>query len=179
MKGWTPLIVGTALVLVALVVFSVLGTMPWTGNDRRGTWGPGMRPRGAGPSEFASNGERIYFTARSGSSEPIGFTEGPHWFQMHGGSCVSCHGPDGRGGVRVPMTDQIAPDIRYSTLTSAEHETEGGEEHPPYTEEMLGRAITDGLDPAGEPLSWVMPRWRMSERDLSDLVDYLKSLDGR
>jgi hypothetical protein len=37
------------------------------------------------------------------------------------------------------------------------------------------RAITEGVDPAGEPLDLTMPRWQMSERDLDDLLEFLKT----
>lgn len=50
-------------------------------------------------------------------------------------------------------------------------------EHPPYTEETLKRAIAQGVNPADEPLAWPMPCWRMSDEDLVDLIDYLKTLD--
>lgn len=173
MKGIELLIVGIALVIVALIALVILGSHPWTGRPgtmMRGPFGAG------GPSGFRSNGERIYYTATSSSGDPITFSGGPHWFQVHGGGCVDCHGPEGRGGYPVPMTNQVAPDIRYNTLASEKHEEM---EHPPYTEALLKQAITKGLDPAGKPLNYAMPRWEMSERDLDDLVDYLKTLDGR
>ena len=73
------------------------------------------------------------------------------------------------------------PDITWGNLTEEHHEDEPGEneheEHPPYTEETLKRAIAKGLDPAGEPLDEAMPRWRMSERDLDDLVEFIKTLE--
>jgi hypothetical protein len=72
----------------------------------------------------------------------------------------------------------VAPDIRYKTLTAEEMEHEGEEEHhPPYTDETIKRAITRGVDPAGNPLECPMPRWTMTEEDLSDLLEFLKSLD--
>jgi mono/diheme cytochrome c family protein len=126
--------------------------------------------------QFKSIGERIYYTGAGESGDPIPFADGPHWVYMHGGSCVNCHGPDGKGGIRVHMTREIAPDIRYSVLTSAKHEHE---EHPPYTDELIERAITQGLDSAGKPLDRSMPRWQMSRRDLDHLIEYLKTLDGR
>lgn len=74
------------------------------------------------------------------------------------------------------------PNITWDVLTQEEeHEEEPGktehEEHPPYTEETLKRAITKGIDPAGEPLDDEMPRWRMSEQDLDDLVEFIKTLE--
>jgi cytochrome c oxidase subunit 2 len=74
------------------------------------------------------------------------------------------------------MLTEIPPDIRYHHLIEEEEHGEG-EEHPPYTDELIKRAITEGLDPAGEPLDLTMPRWQMSERDLDDLLGFLKTLD--
>jgi len=65
-----------------------------------------------------------------------------------------------------------ASDIRYTTLTAEEHE-----ERPLYTDELIKRAITQRLNPAGERLAFPMPRWQMSASDLDDLLDYLKRLD--
>ncbi|MBI2844737.1 MAG: cytochrome c [Armatimonadetes bacterium] len=171
--------IAAGLILVTGTLILVLGFRPIGAGGPAGP-GPGQMMRGPfQPSEFSSNGQRIYYTATSRSGEPIAFTGGPPWLYMHGGSCVDCHGPDGRGGYLVPMTSQMAPDIRYSTLTSERHEEGEEMEHPPYTKALTRRAITRGLDPAGQPLDPAMPRWRMSEGDIDDLVDYLKTLDGR
>jgi hypothetical protein len=131
-----------------------------------------------GGESFDSKGERIYFTGTSSSGETIGYSGGVTMMHHHA-ACVNCHGPDGRGG-RVSMMiwwGFDAPDITWDHLSQEEHdEKEDHEEHPPYTEETLKRAIVEGLDPAGDPLSKRMPRWRMSENDLNDLVDFLKAL---
>ncbi len=98
-------------------------------------------------------------------------------------ACVNCHGPEGKGGrVTMMMRRLDVPDITWDNLTQEEHhEEEPGqeehEEHPPYTEETLKRAIIRGIDPAGEPLDESMPRWRMSEQDLDDLVDFIMMLE--
>jgi len=124
---------------------------------------------------FTSNGEMIYYTGINAQGERIPFTGGPRWLYMHGGGCASCHGEDGRGGVPVMMGTAIPSDIRYHHLIEEEHEE--GEEHPPYTDELIKRAITQGLDPAGKPLDLTMPRWQMSEEDLNDLLEFLKTLE--
>ena len=74
------------------------------------------------------------------------------------------------------------PSITWDNLTQEEyHEEKPGEdeheEHPPYTKETLRRAIIKGIDPAGEPLDELMPRWRMSEQDLDDLVEFMVTLE--
>jgi len=136
---------------------------------------------------YASNGERIYFTGTSANGR-ISYSGGDAGGGMMGGqgmmgggqlACADCHGPDGRGGLHVMhMTVMDAPDIRWSTLTEAEHGAEEGEmEHPPFDEETFKRAVTQGLDPGGGPLDLDMPRWRMSDQDLDDLIAYLQTLD--
>ena len=131
------------------------------------------------PQGYASNGETIYFTGFNDQGERIPFSGGPMWLSMHGGGCASCHGPDGRGGAPVMMGTEIPPDIRYHHLIEEEHEEEHEEEeaHPPYTDETIKRAITEGVEPDGEPMDLTMPRWQMSERDLDDLLEFMKTLD--
>nr|MDQ3821287.1 ABC transporter substrate-binding protein [Acidobacteriota bacterium] len=51
-----------------------------------------------------------------------------------------------------------------------------GRKHPPYTERALELALTRGLDPAGNRLLNVMPRYQMSGADMADLIAYLKRL---
>ncbi len=140
-------------------------------------WGWG----GLSSGGYASNGERIYFTGTSANGR-ISYSGGNVGGMMGGGqlACADCHGPNGRGGRHtMHMTVMDAPDIRWSTLTAEEHDGDGGGEmeHPPYDEETIKRAVTRGLDPGGDPLDPAMPRWRMSEQDLDDLIAYLKTLD--
>ena len=77
------------------------------------------------------------------------------------------------------MGEAIPNDITYGALTS---EYESGhveeEEHPTYTDESIKTAIRDGINPAGELLdpTSTMPRWQMSDSDLDDLLEYLKTL---
>lgn len=128
--------------------------------------------------DFETNGERIYFTGTSRTGSPI-TAEMPGMHRMAPGrlSCAGCHGQDGRGGtVPMMMASYEAPDIRYHTLSEGDHD-DAHADHPPYTDEDIKRAITQGVDPSGEPLAWVMPRWDMSEAQLEDLLDYLKTLE--
>ena len=166
--GWIVVIVAALMVGLALVCCVALGSglLLWS------------RPSGEGPQpeESLSNGQTIYFTGRNQQGQRIPFDGAPMWLSMHGGSCASCHGADGRGGAPVMMGTEIPGDIRYSHLTEEEHEE--GEEHPPYTDELIKRAITLGLNPAGEPLDPTMARWRMSDQDLNDLIEYMKTLNG-
>ena len=128
-------------------------------------------------TSFASNGERIYYTGVSERTGPLRFQGGPMWLAMHGGGCASCHGADGKGRVPVMMGTKLPSDIRYSALTEEGPHAHGAEEaHALYTGELVKRAITQGINPAGKPLDWTMPRWKMTEEDLNDLIAYLRTL---
>jgi len=50
------------------------------------------------------------------------------------------------------------------------------EDHAPYTEATVKDAISKGLEPNGEELEVYMPRWQMADKDLNDLVSFLKTL---
>jgi len=122
-------------------------------------------------TDFQSNGERIYFTATSDSGKPIIASMGA--MTMRGGmmSCAFCHGATGKGGAgRMMMWVYEAPDIRYSSLIA------GHEGEKPYTDKLIKRAIISGLDSDGERLDPPMPLWQMSDEDLNDLIEFLKSL---
>lgn len=135
---------------------------------------PMMGPRST-PRSFRSTGERIYFTGASASGRPIVFQGGDMRMGMHGSGCVSCHGEDRRGGIRMmPWLSVVAPAITPEALFGDHDERVPHGEHGAYTEAGLRRAITQGLDPRGEPLDPAMPRWSMRREDLDDLVRYLR-----
>jgi len=88
--------------------------------------------------------------------------------------CANCHGFDGRGN---PEGGVVPSDITSDVLTKSYGVTHpSGRKHPPYTAHALERAITKGVDPAGNKLPNTMPRYWMSREDLADLVAYLQRL---
>lgn len=138
----------------------------------------------------ASNGERIYFTATNADGDRITYRGGPNFGGMMMGTyltCAACHGPEGGGGVhQMHMQLMDAPAISYTALSGEgeAHEEEGedahadehADEHGSYDLDAFRLAVVEGEHPNGEPLSRDMPRWRMSDEDLADLFDFLKSL---
>ena len=118
-------------------------------------------PKSAG----TSNGQLIYSSGVDENGTRINFTDGPLSLKMMGGSCINCHGVDGKGGYYPMMCNVLSADIRYSALVS-----EG------YNNTTLRRAISQGLDEGGGVLDSCMPRWSMGERDMSDLIGYLMQL---
>jgi cytochrome c oxidase subunit II len=81
-------------------------------------------------------------------------------------ACASCHGPDGRGRVHnIGMMREIdAKDIRWKTLEDE------------FDTEKFRLAVKEGKDPDGTQMWTDMPRWMMSDGDIADLIDYLKTL---
>lgn len=126
---------------------------------------------------FASEGERIYFTATDAQGNAIPYQGGPAfgWMMMQPRlACVSCHGVDGRGGEHVMhMQVMNAPDIRYTALNGDMDEHAGTGE---YDLEMFRQAVVEGKHPDGEALDENMPRWQMSDEDLAALFEYIKTL---
>ena len=145
-------------------------------------WPVSMSPRGTGPvayGDYASNGERIYFTSTSNRGEYISFTGGPAFGGMMGGRlvCVSCHGEDGQGGLHwMHMQQMDAPDIRYSALINDHDEGEEEMSMEEYTLDAFRNAVVLGQHPDGDSLSTDMPRWEIGDADLADLLDFLKTL---
>ncbi len=87
--------------------------------------------------------------------------------------CANCHGADGLGRPEGGVTPS---NITWQTLTRPYDAETNGRRHPPYTERTLKRALTMGVDPAGNALQTTMPRYRLSLADLDDLLAYLKLL---
>jgi cytochrome c oxidase subunit II len=169
-------------IIIAAAIILMIGTLLIAGffffEGPMMGWQNGWRGWIPFTGNFESNGERIYFTGTSQTGPTIS-AQMPGMHRMPTGrmACADCHGADGRGGtVRMMMSRFDAPDIRYSTLTEGEHGDAHGD-HPPYTDEDIKRAITDGLDSAGEPLEWLMPRWTMTDEQLEDLIKFLMTLD--
>lgn len=132
---------------------------------------------GSGDRRFETDGERIYFTGRNETGQRIAYRGGAASGMMMatGLACASCHGGNAQGGQhRMHMIVMDAPSIRWAALAAdAESETA----HGPYDLEAFRRAVVEGKHPDGEPLSDLMPRWRLNDKDLAALATFLKSLD--
>jgi len=129
---------------------------------------------------FETNGERIYFTGRNEEGQRIAYAGGAtSGLMMAGGlNCASCHGGNAEGGQhRMHMLVMDAPDIRWSTLASEAGGEHGHGDERPYDLATFRQAVVGGEHPGGEPLSDLMPRWQLSDRDLAALAEYLQSLD--
>ena len=88
--------------------------------------------------------------------------------------CASCHGRDGRGRKEGGVA---APDITRDLLVRpARRDGPVQRSRPAYTDRLLVRAITMGLDSGDNRLDPVMPRFVLSTSAAADLVAYLNQL---
>ena len=144
-----------------------------------GGYDHGQGASGSGVTQFASNGERIYFSGSSDSGDAISADGGSGHMnmhmRMHGGGCVTCHGVEREGRRLWPQfwieTPALTPEALFA---SDAHDENGHGDHGSYDDESLRRAITLGIDPSGVKLEDAMPRWNISAADLDDLIAYLK-----
>src|ERR1700730_336467 len=106
-----------------------------------------------------ANGQAIFQTGRDLAGARIEARPTPLR-----GNCEACHRADGSGGMRFPG-GVLSADLRHRALVV--------QQNHPYNLALLERAISNGLDNEGKPLDPVMPRWRLSPRDLHDVAQYV------
>lgn len=139
--------------------------------------GPPMLLYGAAsltPEE--ERGRQIYLQGTSPSGGEIVALMGDAAIEVPASAvpCGSCHGADGRGR---PEGGVSPSDLRWESLTKPYGVTHpSGRKHPAYDDRLLKRAVTMGIDPAGNKLHVAMPRFRMSLQDMADLTAYMKKL---
>lgn len=131
--------------------------------------------------QYRSNGEKIYFTSFDQNGKQISYTGGPDFGGMMMSvhlSCSFCHGADAHGGTQVMAMQYInAPAINYAALNEMmAKETKTTLTPNGYSLDYFRTAVIQGKHPDGDTLNEIMPRWQMSDQDLEDLFDYLKTL---
>jgi ABC-type branched-subunit amino acid transport system substrate-binding protein len=123
-----------------------------------------------------ARGKQIYLHGTSQSGKEILAYIGQSSVEVSGSAmpCANCHGLDGQGKPEGGVTPS---NLTWEALTKPYGVTHAdGRHHPPYTERGVELAISRGIDPAGNKLSDVMPRFDMSREDMADLIAYLKLL---
>lgn len=133
-------------------------------------------PASAQLSPDQAAGKRLYLegTSPSGSQFEAILNDGETRAPGHLMPCGSCHGSDGHGRAE----GGVAPsDITWRVLS---HSSRTNSNFAPprraYDAISLRHAIVDGIDPDGHGLGLAMPRYRISPRDLNNLIAYLEIL---
>ena len=154
----------------------------------------------AGPAPLAPQaalGERLYRQGISVDGTPVqASSQSDVPLSGKQAACVSCHRPSGmgssEGGYYVPpingpllfaprkldrlrMFPQLFRQVQPSTFKSRLHQPHM---RPGYTPASLATALRKGTDPAGEKLAAIMPRYRLTDADVSALDTYLHTLSA-
>ena len=130
----------------------------------------------AGLPDAQKRGKRIYMEGKGRKRITVSLPGAGVRAPGAGFPCVNCHLAGGtgqsEGGVR-------SADITWFTLTKEYGGPRpSGRTHPPYTDETVRKAITGGVDPAGNVLASAHPRFAMDREDLDDLVAWLKVMEA-
>jgi cytochrome c553 len=132
-------------------------------------------------------GESIYRQGLNSQGSPVKATRGADAdVQGQAAACANCHQRSGLGGregrILIPP---ITARYLFRPLSSVQEDRDipfvAGmhADREPYTDATLARAISDGVDSAGKPLSFLMPRYDLGQDDMAALVAHLKELDRR
>jgi hypothetical protein len=141
----------------------------------------------AGSAQAATgDGERIYREGILPSGEPLrGLREAGVAIEGHTAACMNCHRRSGMGVnegriVIPPVAGKYLLRPGERPLPEAAIQTAGTTvtRHERYDDGKLARAIRDGINADGKPLSYLMPRFALSDVDSAVLVEYLKSLSS-
>ncbi len=129
-------------------------------------------------TESEARGKQIYSTGESPSGKTIQARVGLEATELSGSSvpCISCHGEDGQGR---PEGNIVPTNITFEYLTlSYGHQHDNGRKHSAFTPDTFIKAISSGVDSAGNKLDYAMPRYSLSDSDSADLIAYLKRLSS-
>lgn len=145
----------------------------------------------------AALGRQLYVEGLGADGAPItGTIQGDVPVSGRAFPCVSCHRPSGfgtsEGGNFVPpvtgpvlfaprqpdrnamfreMYQEVQPNSYWARVREARM-------RPAYDAGSLGRALREGIDPGGNALSAVMPRYDLPPEDLANLAAYLRTLSA-
>jgi hypothetical protein len=138
-------------------------------------------------------GEQMYRQGILPSGAPMpAFIRGDVEVDSSAFSCSSCHLRAGlgsfEGGVLTPPTTGARlyqPYRRPPSQVDIQDQTKRSIyantvlERPAYTRESLATALRFGSDPAGQAFNDVMPRYPLSDDDMSILIRYLEELSAQ
>ena len=132
-------------------------------------------PQGCELTLQEKRGKAFYLRGESASGREITALMGEVDVPASTLPCAGCHGNRGEGRTEGGVT---AGNMSWSNLTKPYgHTDEGGRKHPPFSETSFIRAMTSGVDPAGNKLAIAMPTYRIPQEDMANLIAYLKRIE--
>jgi cytochrome c oxidase subunit 2 len=108
---------------------------------------------------YLADGRSIFQTGRNIEGVQITAQSAPLF-----NKCSACHRADGSGGIHL-IGGAVGADLRHRALVT--------DQKHPYSLALLERAISTGVDSDGQQLNLAMPRWRLSQRDIQAVAQYV------
>jgi hypothetical protein len=146
---------------------------------------------GLAPAEIMRLGENMYRNGVLPSGDPVqAVVQGDIPVAGTMFTCANCHMRSGVGSIEgtviTPPTNGAElyrprkPGARHSEAQEQRRPAPFITLHdrPAYTDASLGHVLASGVDPAGDVLDPIMPRYLLGPRDLAILVYYLKHLSA-
>lgn len=139
----------------------------------------------AADTEPALAGKNIYREGILPSGAPLqGRVQ--NGVELSGGdaACVKCHRRSGLGGSEGQNTIRpIAGHLLFSRpeiggSERARAPLRANDARAPYTIDSLARVLREGVDPSGREIDPLMPRFILSDEEITSLTAYLKSLSA-
>jgi cytochrome c553 len=167
------------IALVAQVMVAGAGLRPAYGADT-------ATPDPEKLAALRAVGQRIYREGILPSGEPL-VAMGAAQTRLTGkdAACATCHRRSGHGTTEGrfairPITAAALLQEDTVTVHSPRIKAQlGTRTRPPYTSELLARAIRGGVDAANKPLDTLMPRYALSDEHMQALSTYLFSLSAQ
>ncbi|SOF00422.1 Cytochrome c [Burkholderia sp. OK233] len=139
------------------------------------------------PATTANTGEAIFQKGVLGSGEPVeAMHDGGVNLRGAAAACMNCHRRSGLGSREgnnniPPITDRylVHPRVENPEEFDLPYIPGMRTNREPYTDATIARAIREGLDSEGKPLSNLMPQYALNDTDMAALIGYLKRLDRR
>ena len=140
-------------------------------------------------------GRRIYQEGIVESGEELrGVSVAQVTFSGKQAACMRCHRKSGFGtsegkNIITPITGEylfpeVVAEASLNTDISAKTQQQQralswlGDSPIAYTQTMFSRALSDGVNRAGQAMDRLMPRYALSDKEIAALVAYLKSLSA-
>lgn len=138
------------------------------------------------------NGERIYREGLLSDGTPLkGYVKGDVEIDSTQFSCSNCHTRSGLGSIEGQITSPpingaslfkpryLFKDQIKNVISKSKGITRLAKElRPAYTDETLAGVLRGGIDPVGRELAPIMPRYNLSDKEMQNLIKYLRNLSA-
>lgn len=154
--------------IITVLLANIFLALPLFAGDKKDGGKPAFDKKQILAKANIENGKAIYDTGTPLNGVHITFNGGPHWMRTERTGCSTCHGPAGQGHIMPDFCTMETPGITVRHL-----------EHTGYTMRSLDRALVVGYKLDGQEMDYCMPRWKLKDENLLDLVGYLISLGNK